>query len=204
MAESLRGRQKRLTRQLILTATADEIVEQGLAQLSLQEVAKRAGVSNMTLYNHFDNRETLLVELNKWADELAEEISGPVELPTDIRELPAIIGRVWHTWDELGTLFEALIQIWSAVGTNQIEHYAEEDRAHAEKVGRSIELLRPRLEPEEVAAIAGVVRTLASPGFYHRMKTHYKVPSDPGGRAVAWALQLVIDALAAGDDPFRD
>jgi AcrR family transcriptional regulator len=95
VADTLREKQKRLTKELILGAAADEIVEKGLGQFSLQAVAERAGVSNKTLYNHFENRETLLGELGRWADELMLEQGGPVDLPDDLRTLAAVIPAAW-------------------------------------------------------------------------------------------------------------
>ncbi len=47
-----------------LLASASEILEeQGLASLSLREVARRAGVSHNAPYRHFTDRDSLLAEL---------------------------------------------------------------------------------------------------------------------------------------------
>jgi AcrR family transcriptional regulator len=47
-----------------LLASASEILEeQGLAALSLREVARRAGVSHNAPYRHFPDRDSLLAEL---------------------------------------------------------------------------------------------------------------------------------------------
>lgn len=48
------------TRQQILDATFEGMVDLGLAGLSLEEVARRADVSRQTLYRHFGNRGSLL------------------------------------------------------------------------------------------------------------------------------------------------
>lgn len=48
------------TRQQILDATFEGMVDLGLAGLSLEEVARRAEVSRQTLYRHFGNRDRLL------------------------------------------------------------------------------------------------------------------------------------------------
>ncbi|CAN5412226.1 TetR/AcrR family transcriptional regulator [soil metagenome] len=48
------------TRQQILDATFGALADIGLARLSLEEVASRAGVSRQTLYRHFGNRPSLI------------------------------------------------------------------------------------------------------------------------------------------------
>ena len=204
VADSLREKQKRLTRELILRATADEIVEKGIGLLSLQAVAERAGVSNKTLYNHFDNRETLLGELGRWADELTLERGGPVDLPDDLRALAAAIPAAWRSWEMLGTVFEALVQIWASEGVEQIEYYADDERRHSLAVRSAVSSVRPDLTEDQVAAIGGLLRALGNPDVWRRMTTSYGATTEQGGQAVGWAVGLICDALESGDDPFGD
>jgi AcrR family transcriptional regulator len=201
---SLREKQKRLTREMILGAAADEIVEKGIGQFSLQAVAERAGVSNKTLYNHFDNRETLLGELGRWADEMTLEHGGPVDLPDDLRTLAAVIPAAWRSWEMLGPVFEALVQIWAAEGVEQIEYYADDERRHSAAVRAAVSAVRPDLAYDQVAAIGGLVRTLGNPDVWRRMTTRYGATTERGAEAVAWAVELICNALEAGDDPFTD
>lgn len=48
------------TRARILDATLELVSESGLAQVALEEVGRRAGVSRQTVYRHFGNRRALL------------------------------------------------------------------------------------------------------------------------------------------------
>jgi AcrR family transcriptional regulator len=50
-------------RRRILDASAALLESDGLAALSLREVARRAGVSHQAPYHHFKDRETILAEL---------------------------------------------------------------------------------------------------------------------------------------------
>jgi AcrR family transcriptional regulator len=47
----------------VLAAASEILAKQGLAALSLREVARRAGVSHNAPYRHFPNRDSLLAEL---------------------------------------------------------------------------------------------------------------------------------------------
>ena len=51
------------TRQRILDATWDLLVERGSGDVPLEEVARAAGVSRQTVYAHFGSRTDLLVAL---------------------------------------------------------------------------------------------------------------------------------------------
>src|SRR4051812_10765706 len=62
-AQSLRARFKETVTGAILDAAEELAAEVGVPATNLQAVAKRAGVAVGTIYNHFENREELFVEL---------------------------------------------------------------------------------------------------------------------------------------------
>lgn len=63
-------------RQRILDTSRDLLDEQGLAALSLREVARRAGVTHQAPYHHFDDRESILAELvTQGFDELTRRLA---------------------------------------------------------------------------------------------------------------------------------
>src|SRR5262249_35015605 len=59
----LRSRLRRATTEAILTAAEEAIAERGLHAAGMVEIASRAGVSVGTLYNHFEDKDALLVAL---------------------------------------------------------------------------------------------------------------------------------------------
>ncbi len=62
-AQPTRGHQKKArTRGLLLRAAAEAIAERGEA-FSITDVVERAGVSNGTFYNYFDDRDDLVDQL---------------------------------------------------------------------------------------------------------------------------------------------
>jgi len=63
------------TRRLILATAAREFAENGVAAVTIQEIAGQAGVANGTFYNHFKTKEELLEALALWmADTLCRQI----------------------------------------------------------------------------------------------------------------------------------
>lgn len=52
-------------RSALLGVAAEVVAEEGLASLTMDRVAARAGVSRPLVYKHFENREQLLVEVFK-------------------------------------------------------------------------------------------------------------------------------------------
>jgi AcrR family transcriptional regulator len=70
-------------RHRILEAAADLLREEGVASLSMREVARRAGVTHQAPYHHFADREAILAELvtggfAMLADRLARANDGAV------------------------------------------------------------------------------------------------------------------------------
>ena len=51
------------TRQKIINAAADLILEEGLDATRVSKIAKRAGLTDGALYRHFDNKDDLLAEV---------------------------------------------------------------------------------------------------------------------------------------------
>src|SRR5665213_3920305 len=70
--------------------------EDGLAELSLRAVARRAGVSHAAPYRHFPNHEALLVELSiEGFDELREAIGEAAKAPGPESDKIATIGAAY-------------------------------------------------------------------------------------------------------------
>lgn len=64
------------TRQKILNAAADLILEEGLDATRVSKIAKRAGLTDGALYRHFENKDDLLAEVYL---DIAQEIERRAE-----------------------------------------------------------------------------------------------------------------------------
>src|SRR5919205_3321867 len=77
----LRAEQMERTRERILEAAAEQLLEEGLEDLSLPRAAQRARVSVPTVYRHFPTKEALMQELTDWVDRTLKtsEVPGSVD-----------------------------------------------------------------------------------------------------------------------------
>lgn len=91
-----RQERARVTVEAILEATAQLLVADGMAQLSTNKIAKRAGVSVGTLYQYFPDKETIVEELGKrtldhqfelFTDDLQEVVVRDEDLEDQVRGL---------------------------------------------------------------------------------------------------------------------
>jgi len=85
-------------RSRILAASAALVESEGLAALSMREVARRAGVTHQAPYHHFADRESILAELVKDGfEELADRLERAIDcaLPRDTRALLASAGLAY-------------------------------------------------------------------------------------------------------------
>lgn len=73
-------RRQRRTRKLLGAALLDLIQEQGLANISIQEITDRADVNRATFYLHYGSKEELLVDtLEERFDQLVEQMESQIE-----------------------------------------------------------------------------------------------------------------------------
>jgi len=194
----LRQRQTELTRDLIFGALAAIVAEQGVHDFSVQDVADRAGVSHRTVYRHFPTREALLEALPEWLESRFEPAGGRT-LPTSLDELPDLVVRNFRVFDAHADVIRALDAL--SHGANVLGPYrARRTAAFREVVAREVAYVLP---PEDVSAVAGVLRLLASSRAWRQLTEEHGVPTEAAGHAVAWALRKLVDELEAGRGPAR-
>lgn len=199
-SESLREKQKRVAREAILQATADEIVDRGLDELSLQSVAERAGVSPRTLYNYFENRDQLFLALDAWSNERTAEMGGWVRIE-HLDGIPEAVRRIWQAWEHQGTLYRALLQLDAASVGGAADQLRVDRRHRTTQITEAVAERRPDLPAEELEEVAALLHAMIGPVLWERMHKLAGLDAERSGRATAWALRLIIEALDRGDHP---
>ncbi len=73
------------TRERILAAGAAAFAENGFEATTLADIASRCDVSAPAIYNHFANKDEVLVEPAKWAlFEMRDPVEAALENPRDV------------------------------------------------------------------------------------------------------------------------
>lgn len=193
--KGLRGKQAQLTRDLVLGALAAVIVEEGLTDFSVQDVAERAGVSHRTVYRHFETREAMLDALVHWVEERVSAGSG-MALPEDANQVVPAMRAKFAALDEWGPIVMAVLKLETA------------RRIHSQQSLRSALAIRGALAettahlPSDVAeVVAAVIRQIASSQTWLALHEDAGIDGARSADVVAWAVETLLDELRAGRGP---
>ena len=100
---SLRARQREQTAAAILDAAEEMFADKGLGNAHMNDIALRAGVAVGTVYNHFEDRDAMLVALIETRKaELVARIDAFLERPSTNNFRDDLTGLV----QEMGAFFE--------------------------------------------------------------------------------------------------
>jgi AcrR family transcriptional regulator len=184
---SKRGRPRRADADgAILTATRELLSEVGVAGLSMDVLAQRAGVGKATIYRRWDSKEALILEALRMS-------TTPIPVPDE-----------GNLRDDLFAYMDAVIECFSpGRGEDVLPHlieascYDEQLRASLDDYTLSrqatIRLLLGRgIERGELPADADVdliVDVILAPFFYHHLLTGATVDRDFTHRLVDFALR---------------
>ncbi len=184
----LRRQQADQTRELILSAFAEQVADHGVRDFSIARVARRAGVSTRTVYHHFPDRDALLDALDEWFDGQIGGSEGPqLRKPTD---LALVIEWLFPALDR----HEAFVRALLVTGTGR----RVRSRGRARRLGEIHDLMRrttDRLEPSEGRRMTAVLAHLASSETWRAMKDESGLDGSEAGKAVGWAIRTLVADL---------
>ena len=132
-----RERRKRATRRALRAAVLELGLERGLADVRVEEIAERAGVSTRTFFNYFDTKEDAA---------LLDVLAVPEE------ELAALRGPAPVLWARLGELFGADVERVDDDGSD-LPRFMELQSRHPELHSRQTARFT-RFEARLAAAVA--------------------------------------------------
>lgn len=188
----LRQRHASLTRSAILDAVTDLLAD-GALDFTVQGVADRAGVSHRTVYRYFDTREALLHGL---VDELEARLARLTRRPTNADEVPAVVCETFAVVNDLGAAIPALIAL-GLPADRPTEYHERRDDAFL----RAFREVTGHLPGPDAEAVGWVLRVLASNRTLARLWKDANIDGRRSGRAVAWALEVLLKALRRGEGP---
>jgi AcrR family transcriptional regulator len=132
---SLAARQSDFTQQLIIDAAIAILEEEPVHELSIRATAKRAGVSERTVFRYFQTRDDFL-------DAVAAEMASRLKVPVD----PATVEELLDYPEAIFSRFEAMAALTKAALHSEL--YGRMRTADTEKRALAIAALVDRLAPQ--------------------------------------------------------
>lgn len=134
------------TRRAILDASAELLGERGIAQTSIADIAKAAGVSVGSIYGHFGSKDLLLLSIVERAvAERADGFSPPAEITSPLERV------LWFGDAFLELAIEHPVAA-RVLAIHALEPPSPGDPAAQAPVLRSLEALRGRMASDLVSA----------------------------------------------------
>jgi AcrR family transcriptional regulator len=143
-----RGRPSEGARDAILAATRELLDERGLARLTTNEVARRAGVSEASIFYHFGDRAGLVgAALEANLDSL-RDFAGGLAARAGLGELEQTLTEVSRRWERF---FDRVLPLIGAVQADADlrAEFREHLRAQGYGPHRGVDLLARYLEAEQ-------------------------------------------------------
>jgi AcrR family transcriptional regulator len=182
----LRAEQAEQTRLRIIQAYGDEVCSGDDRDLTVHQVAARAGVSVPTLYRHFASLDALGDAF--WA--FVEPQFGTFDAIRDADDLPPFTERLFGQFAEKAALVKALHESRSG------------RRLRKRSVGRRNEAfqrvlapLTKRMPEREALAATAVCKVLSSARVWELLHEDWGLDAGEAGRAAAWAMRVIIREL---------
>jgi AcrR family transcriptional regulator len=191
----LRAEQMERTHERILEVAAEQLLEEGLEELSLPRAAQRARVSVPTVYRHFPTKEALMQELTDWVDRKLR-LS---EVPESIDEFTEYLPRFFVHMDENEAHVRA--RLLSRVH-RRIHH--DTRRRRDKLVEKAMEDVTARLDPLDARRACAVVRVLMHSGAWEMMRDNWNLTGEQAGEAVAWAIRILVDELRRNPNSMKE
>lgn len=196
-ASPLRERQRGFTRRLIVEALSRVILETGIHQFSMQEVADEAGVSLRTLYRYFPTREDLLAGLAVEADQTLREAGFPPTVNSLSSDgIAVLVDDLWRAMGKRPDLVRALVIANMATGFQFGPR-----KEHHQLLRHSVESMTPQLTSKEQHRMYAVIRYLAGSLAWKVLTDDFGLETEDAAETAAWAIRTLIRDIEAGGRP---
>jgi AcrR family transcriptional regulator len=177
-----------VSRERVLTATLDLLMERGLGELTIDDISRRSGVAKTTIYRHWAGRSALVIDACSQMTDGQESPPDTGSLEGDLRAILTGIA------DLLGTAR------WSSILPSIIDA-AEHDpefagihsriqRGHAAPLRAALDRAARREEIPPAADRNAIAAALLGPLFYRRWFSREQIDAE--------FLEVIIQGAMAG------
>jgi AcrR family transcriptional regulator len=191
---SLREQQAELTRERLLEA-AVALLERGEHDISLRSIAEEAGVSERTLYRHFEARDELVAAL---VPRLRERVGAP--LPASMAELPGYARTLFERFERNRALVVGMTTSSGAHG--DLERTRSQNLRDLRAL---VDAAFPDAPDAERAAATTALRVLLSGGGWAYLRVSCGLENEALIEHAGWTIAALVDRLtrAAGASASR-
>lgn len=180
---SFRNERAQLTREKIIESLIELLAHEEAQEFSVSRLARKAGVSEPTVYRYFPHREALVAGLQ---DRLAQNFQL-LPLPKDLADLPAHVEELFLSFERERRLIASLLSR-SLLPDGSLTH----QKKRLAQLRQAVEAMTPHLDQDEQARIFGVVQHLASDRAWKSLRDVAGLTGSESGAAVAWALRALL------------
>jgi AcrR family transcriptional regulator len=190
----LRAEQAEQTRLRIIQAYGDEVCSGASDDVTVQQVAARAGVSVPTLYRNFPSLDVLGDAYWAWV----EPQLGTFAKIESADDLPLFAERLFGRFAERPALIQAMLESRSG---RRLRDRGVHRRNQVFQ--RALAPLTRRMPERDALAVTAILKILSSGYVWHLMRNDWGLDGPEAGRAVAWAMSVLIETVRRNPNPLK-
>ena len=185
----LRAEQAEQTKARIVQAAVDLLAEGDAGDLSMADVAERAGVSVRTVYRSFATKDELLDGVIDWINQDIIRRGGTP--PTERHNLEAGTTTVIEAIFEIEPLYRALFA--TAAGR---ESHRRSASIRREGLAQAYAAEMADLDDDAARRLGAVLHLVASSNGALFMKDYWDLSPQDVGQVMQWAIRVLADAAS--------
>jgi AcrR family transcriptional regulator len=182
-ANPTRERQKADTRTLILETVKRLLTDLSLGEVSLAMVAREAGITERTVYRHFETREQLLEAT--WST--VNETIGIRDFPRTVLELIERPKTLFPAFAGHGEVIRAML---ASPQGRQLRLSANKERQAALRT--LVKQAIPGLREPALTRLCAAIQALGSASGWATMTDYWGLESAEAGRAASEAIAMLL------------
>ena len=184
---TLRERQAQLAREAVLEALVNRLERELPEEISLEELAREAGVSRRTLYRYFPNREALFTAAGEWIYRklgISNEIVGGIESITE-------------SFADASRRLERHPQLVRAMLRSTVGHAVRSSQRHerVEAIRSAVAEASAGLPSDVSQQATAVIAYLCSSSAWVALQDEAGLPPEQSRQAIVWAIDTLVSEL---------
>jgi AcrR family transcriptional regulator len=183
----LRAEQADQTKERIVQAAVDLLSEGDAGDLSMADVAERAGVSVRTVYRSFTSKEDLLDGVIVWVNDHIQRVASP--RPETRESYETTTAGAADAIFQIEPLYRALF----ATPAGRASHQRQ---GRAELILQAYAAEMEGLDDGAARRLGAALHLMASSNGALFMKDYWNLPAEDIGRVMQWAIRVLADAAS--------